>query len=130
MWVSVLLVVVMLLSLGRASDAFVLRRASALTSASVLPRGSMNTRLFSSGSASIVHPTPAPAVSYKVGFMFPGQGAQAVGMGAALAEQLPQAKKLYDVASQILGYNLLEKCTKGPKGGSYCDLRCRLIYCS
>ncbi len=58
--------------------------------------------------------TPS-AVSYKVGFMFPGQGAQTVGMGAALANEIPAAKALYDQASSILGYDLLAKCVNGPK---------------
>lgn len=54
-------------------------------------------------------------ISYKVGFMFPGQGAQTVGMGAALANDIPAAKALYDKASAILGYDLLSKCVNGPK---------------
>ena len=54
-------------------------------------------------------------VSYKVGFMFPGQGAQAVGMAASLCETIPAAKLLFDKASSILGYDLLSKCVSGPK---------------
>lgn len=46
-------------------------------------------------------------LSYKVGFMFPGQGAQTVGMGAALANDIPAAKALYDTASGILGMFLI-----------------------
>jgi acyl transferase domain-containing protein len=42
-------------------------------------------------------------LSHKVAFMFPGQGAQTVGMGAALANDIPAAKALYDTASSILG---------------------------
>jgi [acyl-carrier-protein] S-malonyltransferase len=42
-------------------------------------------------------------ITYKIGFMFPGQGAQTVGMGAALANDIPAAKALYDTASSILG---------------------------
>lgn len=42
-------------------------------------------------------------VSWKVGFMFPGQGAQAVGMAGPLCSELPQAKALFDKASIILG---------------------------
>jgi [acyl-carrier-protein] S-malonyltransferase len=57
----------------------------------------------------------ASPISYKVGFMFPGQGAQVVGMGAALANDIPAAKALYDKASSILGYDLLAKCVNGPK---------------
>jgi len=55
------------------------------------------------------------AISYKVGFMFPGQGAQAVGMAGALCDELPEAKALFDKASGILGYDLLDKCKNGPK---------------
>merc|ERR1719182_383676 len=40
-------------------------------------------------------------------FMFPGQGAQAVGMGAELAAENAAAKALYDKAAEILGYDLL-----------------------
>lgn len=55
------------------------------------------------------------AISYKVGFMFPGQGAQAVGMAGPLCAELPEAKALFDKASAILGYDLLAKCVDGPK---------------
>jgi hypothetical protein len=54
-------------------------------------------------------------ISYKVGFMFPGQGAQAVGMAGALCVENPAAKDLFDKASSILGYDLLDKCVNGPK---------------
>jgi [acyl-carrier-protein] S-malonyltransferase len=47
-------------------------------------------------------------------FLFPGQGAQSVGMGRDLAASLPAAKALFDEASAILGYDLLEVCTNGP----------------
>ena len=39
-------------------------------------------------------------------FLFPGQGAQAVGMGRALAAQHPAARTLFDEASAVLGYDL------------------------
>lgn len=57
----------------------------------------------------------ANPISYKVGFMFPGQGAQAVGMAGALCAENPAAKALFDSASTILGYDLLDKCVNGPK---------------
>lgn len=47
-------------------------------------------------------------------FLFPGQGAQYVGMGAALAASLPAARALFDEAAGILGYDLLGLCSHGP----------------
>ncbi|MBU2982561.1 ACP S-malonyltransferase [Lentibacter algarum] len=39
-------------------------------------------------------------------FVFPGQGAQAVGMGKALAEAYPEAKAVFDEVDEALGENL------------------------
>src|SRR5438445_8537333 len=50
----------------------------------------------------------------RIAFLFPGQGAQAVGMGRAVCEGLPAGRKLFDDAAAILGYDLLDVCTKGP----------------
>lgn len=47
-------------------------------------------------------------------FLFPGQGAQSVGMAAETAAEVPAAKELFDKASVILGYDLLKLCTEGP----------------
>src|SRR5215216_6555503 len=52
----------------------------------------------------------------KTAFLFPGQGAQYVGMGAAVAGSLPAAKALFDQASGVLGYDLLGLCAGGPAG--------------
>ena len=51
----------------------------------------------------------------RIAFLFPGQGAQIVGMGRQLAELLPAAKELYDRANAILGYDLAELCFEGPQ---------------
>ena len=52
--------------------------------------------------------------SAKAAFLFPGQGAQTVGMGAAVCAKVPAARVLYDRASAVLGYDLFKLCTEGP----------------
>ena len=47
-------------------------------------------------------------------FLFPGQGAQFVGMGQALAAELPAAATLFQRANEVLGYDLAEICFRGP----------------
>ncbi|XP_057954255.1 uncharacterized protein LOC131148523 [Malania oleifera] len=47
-------------------------------------------------------------------FLFPGQGAQAVGMGVE-AQSAPAAAGLFKKANEILGFDLLDVCTNGPK---------------
>ena len=50
----------------------------------------------------------------KIAFLFPGQGAQTVGMGQRVAESLPAARELYDRAADVLGYDLAKLCFSGP----------------
>jgi [acyl-carrier-protein] S-malonyltransferase len=50
----------------------------------------------------------------KVAFLFPGQGAQFVGMGRELAQEFPAALALFDLAGEILGFNLKQLCVEGP----------------
>jgi [acyl-carrier-protein] S-malonyltransferase len=50
----------------------------------------------------------------RVAFLFPGQGAQTVGMGKRLYESLPAARRLYDRAAELLGYDLAKLCFEGP----------------
>lgn len=50
----------------------------------------------------------------RVAFLFPGQGAQSVGMARSLCDSLPAAKQLFDRAADVLGYDLLAVCTDGP----------------
>ncbi len=50
----------------------------------------------------------------KLAFVFPGQGAQAVGMGKDFCEQYDVAKKLFQQADEALGYSIKEMCFEGP----------------
>lgn len=46
--------------------------------------------------------------------LFPGQGAQSVGMGRWLCDNFPLAKDRFDQASGVLGYDLAALCGEGP----------------
>ncbi|MEX1104317.1 MAG: ACP S-malonyltransferase, partial [Dehalococcoidia bacterium] len=48
-------------------------------------------------------------------FVFPGQGAQSVGMGKDLYEQFPAARELFDRADEILGFKLSRIIFDGPE---------------
>ncbi len=50
----------------------------------------------------------------KTAFLFPGQGAQTVGMVSTLVERLPAIRSLFDQANRTLGYDLLSLCREGP----------------
>ncbi|MCR5758277.1 MAG: ACP S-malonyltransferase [Selenomonas sp.] len=50
----------------------------------------------------------------KLAFVFPGQGAQAVGMGKDFCEQYDVAKKLFREADEALGYSIKDMCFEGP----------------
>ena len=50
----------------------------------------------------------------KIALLFPGQGAQSVGMGKALAAGRPEASRIFDRASDILGLDLKKVCFEGP----------------
>jgi [acyl-carrier-protein] S-malonyltransferase len=54
------------------------------------------------------------ADSPNIAFLFPGQGAQSVGMGATVCAQVPAARALFDRAEPVLGYDLYHLCTEGP----------------
>lgn len=49
-------------------------------------------------------------------FVFPGQGAQHVGMGRELYEQFEVARSVFEQAQDILDYDLKTLCFEGPAG--------------
>ena len=53
-------------------------------------------------------------MSRTLAFLFPGQGAQAAGMGKALAEQFPMAAQIFAEADAALGFKLSTLCFDGP----------------
>ena len=51
----------------------------------------------------------------KRAFLFPGQGAQIVGMGKDIYEKYEIARKIYDEASRISGIDVKKICFEGPE---------------
>jgi [acyl-carrier-protein] S-malonyltransferase len=49
----------------------------------------------------------------KIAALFPGQGSQAVGMGADFAKSFDVSRQVFDEASEALGYDALGKVTEG-----------------
>lgn len=50
----------------------------------------------------------------KLAFLFPGQGAQKVGMGRELCERHPEARAVFEAADRALGFPLSTLCWEGP----------------
>lgn len=54
-------------------------------------------------------------VAARVGCLFPGQGAQYVGMGKEWVERFPRARQTYEEADRILSYSISRICFEGPE---------------
>ncbi|KAG9445318.1 hypothetical protein H6P81_016658 [Aristolochia fimbriata] len=83
----------------------------------LLPKNFQKGRVFMSvavGSPAVVDDALFKDYKPNVAFLFPGQGAQAVGMGKE-AQNVPAAAELFQRANDILGFDLLDICTNGPK---------------
>jgi len=51
----------------------------------------------------------------KVAYVFPGQGAQSVGMGRDLYDNFDSAKAIFEEADKTLGFSLSQLCFEGPE---------------
>lgn len=51
----------------------------------------------------------------KFALLFPGQGAQYVGMGRKMVEQYPEARRVFEEAEEALGFSLGRLCFEGPE---------------
>ncbi len=51
----------------------------------------------------------------KTAFVFPGQGAQYVGMGQDLVDAYPAARAVFEQADEVLGFSLSKLCFSGPE---------------
>lgn len=51
----------------------------------------------------------------KIAFLFPGQGAQVVGMGKDVVESSNSAKSVYETADSVLGKSVSTLCFEGPE---------------
>jgi [acyl-carrier-protein] S-malonyltransferase len=51
----------------------------------------------------------------KIAFLFPGQGSQFAGMGRSLAENFPEAARVFEEADDALGFALSKLCFEGPE---------------
>jgi [acyl-carrier-protein] S-malonyltransferase len=54
-------------------------------------------------------------ISTRIAFLFPGQGAQFVGMGRELVESYPEARAIFAQADDVLGFALSRLCFDGPE---------------
>jgi [acyl-carrier-protein] S-malonyltransferase len=60
-------------------------------------------------------PLRPPGGAPLIALLFPGQGVQQVGMGSALAETFPTARRTFDEANDVLGFDLARLCFEGPE---------------
>ena len=62
----------------------------------------------------------------KIGFIYPGQGAQHIGMGADLMDQYPETRTRFEQADEFLNFSIKDRCFKGPAESLHQDLNAQL----
>ncbi|MBI3456182.1 MAG: ACP S-malonyltransferase [Candidatus Rokubacteria bacterium] len=55
--------------------------------------------------------------AHRLAFCFPGQGSQAVGMGRGFYDASPEARTVFEEASDTLGLDVAKLCFEGPEAG-------------
>ena len=51
----------------------------------------------------------------KLAYIFPGQGAQYVGMGKDLYDNYSEAKETFEQANRVLDFDIAKLCFEGPR---------------
>eukprot|EP00245_Coleochaete_scutata_P005974 TRINITY_DN20025_c0_g1_i1.p1 TRINITY_DN20025_c0_g1~~TRINITY_DN20025_c0_g1_i1.p1 ORF type:complete len:413 (+),score=64.66 TRINITY_DN20025_c0_g1_i1:107-1345(+) len=97
-------------SAGRLGSPLYKCRSLSRSTAKVLPRGAV---CMSVSTETVVSDTLFADYKCSTAFLFPGQGAQSLGMGKDAAT-IPAAAALFAKANEILGYDLLDICLNGP----------------
>lgn len=52
----------------------------------------------------------------KIGFLFPGQGSQSVGMGKDIYDEYEEVRSLYDTVERLTGIDIAKISFEGPEG--------------
>ena len=50
----------------------------------------------------------------KLAYIFSGQGAQYIGMGKELFENVPSSRRIFEKANSALGFDIAKLCFEGP----------------
>ena len=61
----------------------------------------------------------------EVAYIFPGQGAQYVGMGKELCEGSEVARNIFQKANEVLGFDLTQLCFQGPEEDLKATINCQ-----